>query len=185
MNTTRGLLSYIELCELVDAGVMTNVLPEQINSASIDITLGPTALKEAKPTQGNSHTLRLAARDKPRFIGVNTAHGLLLEPGAFALAASAQIFNLPNDISCEFKLKSSGARTGLNHLLAGWCDAGWHGSVLTLEYHNVLRYHAIELREGDAIGQMVFFRHTPVPAERSYAARGRYNGDKHAQGVKP
>jgi deoxycytidine triphosphate deaminase len=105
-------------------------------------------------------------------------------PGAFILAHSREVFNLPSDISAEYKLKSSMARIGLNHLNAGWCDSFWSGSVLTLELHNTTQNHAIQLRMGDPIGQMVFFRHAPVPEESSYKVRGRYNNDKTVSGIK-
>ena len=91
---------------------------------------------------------------------------------------------MPMDISAEYKLKSSMARIGLEHLNAGWCDAGWHGSVLTLELVNVTRHHSIIIRPGDPIGQMVFFRHAPVPPERPYATRGRYNTDRTVRTIK-
>jgi len=55
-----------------------------------------------------------------------------LAPSEFVLAETIETFNLPDDISAQFVLKSSRAREGLNHLLAGWCDPGWHGSKLTL-----------------------------------------------------
>lgn len=64
------------------------------------------------------------------------------------------------------------------------CDAGWNGSKLTLELCNLSRFHSIRIRPGDAIGQMVFFRHTEVPEDRSYAARGRYNGDTTVSAIK-
>ena len=100
-----------------------------------------------------------------------------LEPNQFILAQTVEMFNLPLDISAEYKLKSSMARIGLEHLNAGWADAGWHGSVLTLELKNISQCQRIRIRPGDAIGQIVFFRHKPVPYEKSYAARGRYNKD--------
>ena len=68
------------------------------------------------------------------------------------------------------------ARIGLEHLNAGWCDAGWTGSVLTLEFRNLTTFHEIELIYGDKIGQMVFFKHDPVEMDNSYAVKGRYNG---------
>jgi dCTP deaminase len=110
--------------------------------------------------------------------------GYLIAPDEFILAQSREIFNLPDHISAEYKLKSSMARIGLDHLNAGWCDAGWNGSVLTLELKNLTRYHEILIQEGDAIGQMILFSHTPVPPSRSYAVRGRYNGDKQVSGAK-
>jgi len=53
-----------------------------------------------------------------------------------------------------------------------------------LELKNITQYQRIRIRPGDAIGQMVFFRHKPVPLERSYAARGRYNKDQTVQTIK-
>lgn len=179
-----SLLSYSELCELVEQGVITNVKPEQINSASIDITIGAKILYE-NPDNPITH---IVLRDREPLVLHEwnlEQHGCFdLLPGQFILAQSEQVFNLPNNISCEYKLKSSMARIGINHALAGWCDAGWHGSVLTLELMNVTNTHTIQLQLGDAIGQMIFFKHAPVPAERSYAARGRYNNDKEVRGIK-
>ena len=107
-----------------------------------------------------------------------------MAPGEFILAHSMEKFNLPMDISCEFKLKSSGARSGLDNALATWCDPGWNNSTLTLELKNNLRFTHIILREGMFIGQMVFFRNVPVPKDKSYFIRGRYNGDSSVQEVK-
>jgi dCTP deaminase len=107
-----------------------------------------------------------------------------LQPNEFILAQTLEIFNLPDNICAEFKLKSSGARTGLENALATWCDCGWHGSVLTLELKNFLRYHTLKLTAGMPIGQMIFYRVPMVPKERSYATIGRYNKDKSVQVVK-
>lgn len=60
------------------------------------------------------------------------------------------------------------------------CDAGWHGSVLTLEFVNHNQYHAVRVRPGQKCGQMIFFRHEEVPGHASYATRGQYNGDLEA-----
>jgi dCTP deaminase len=105
-------------------------------------------------------------------------------PGAFFLACTQQKFNLPDNLSAEYKLRSHMARCGLNHMLAGWCDAGWHDSVLTLEFKNELQYSAIELMEGDPAGQIVCMRHLKVPPHASYASKGRFNGDHSAQPTK-
>lgn len=177
------LLSHNRLKRLVADGVITNVAPKQINAASIDITLGKKVLCECTPLS-ESRLISLGRKDKLTTFARDCTRGFVLLPGEFILAQSQQMFNLPNNISCEYKLKSSMARIGMDHALAGWCDAGWHGSVLTLELKNVTRLHSIELREGDAIGQMVFFEHEPVPADQSYAARGRYNNDTETTGVK-
>ena len=177
-----SLLSYTEICELIEQGVIENASYDNVNSASLDIRLAPNILIEDSSIIYDMPILRLY-RKQPLFTEKRMLPYTLL-PGDFILAASVEIFNLPNNISAEYKLKSSMARIGLEHLNAGWCDAGWHGSCLTLELKNMTRYHSIELNYKDPIGQIVFFKHTPVPDDKSYAVRGRYNGDTSVQGVK-
>lgn len=179
----------------MEDGVITNVKPEQINAASIDLTLGPKIMEEifnvhCDPTLNGmvnvsiGEAISLGARTPLPMREVECIDGYDLKPGEFILAHSQQIFNLPNNISAEYKLKSSMARIGLEHLNAGWCDAGWTGSALTLELKNMTQLNTIRIKHGDAIGQIVFFEHEPVPADRSYAARGRYNNDTTVTGVK-
>jgi dCTP deaminase len=103
-----------------------------------------------------------------------------MSPGEFVLAQTQEMFYLPNDLAFEYKLKSSMARNGLNHLLAGHADPGWHGSVLTLEFHNISQFHPLILKTGMKAGQLVFHRGEPVPAEASYAVRGQYNNTDQA-----
>lgn len=177
-----SLLSYNELRALQETGVITNSHPEQVNSSSIDITLGPNILIEVD-VHGSVNYSR---KEELTMYAHKLQQGgsYYLEPGEFILAQSEQVFNLPDWLSAEYKLKSGMARTGLNHLNAGWCDAGWNGSVLTLELVNVTRHHGIHISVGDRIGQMVFFRHKLVPTHASYALRGKYNGDLTVRGVK-
>lgn len=179
-----SLLSYNELLGLVEKNVIENAVITNINSASIDIRLGRYVMIESTNP-----------RDKYKLLGDKTSglemskfdlrnSQLVLHPGQFILAQSEEVFHLPENISAEYKLKSSMARLGLEHLNAGWCDAGWNGSVLTLELKNMTNNHHIIIKEGDKIGQIVFFSHSPVPKDMSYAKRGSYNGDKEVTGVK-
>ena len=180
-----SLLSHDQLMELVDRGVITNVQPEFVNAASIDLTLGAMVMRELVNKNVDSPVVSLSRKEKLEMTKVDLTHDTFyLHPGQFILACTEQEFNLPNNISAEYKLKSSMARIGLEHLNAGWCDAGWNGSVLTLELKNMTTDHIIELRKGDRIGQIVFFQHAPVADKDSYAARGRYNGDKSVSGAK-
>lgn len=175
------LLSHEELRRIVEQEIITPVDVKDINAASIDIHLGDTILWEDK----QAGTVDFRKREPVAFNEyVMDENGYLLEPGDFILAQSREVFNLPNWLSAEYKLKSSMARIGLEHMNAGWCDAGWNGSVLTLELKNMCQHHSIRIRPGDAIGQMIFFRHEPVAQEASYASRGRYNGDKTVKGIK-
>lgn len=181
-----GLLSYSQLELLAAAGVITNVQPEQINGTSIDITIGEYVMVEMCAPIGRLHTVELQKKQSLQQMRQKIhPQGYYLRPGEFVLVQSQQQFNLPLDISAEYKLKSSMARIGLEHLNAGWCDPGWHGSVLTLELKNMTQTHTIVLNIGDRIGQVVFFRHAPVPVAHCYAKRGRYNHDKQVEGAKP
>jgi dCTP deaminase len=175
----NGLVSYIGLVELVERGVITDVPHEHINGASIDVCIGNEILVE----RADNRLISLRDRDQLTMSAftIHGESGYALAPGEFILAHTVEKFNLPNDIACEFKLKSSGARIGLNNALATWCDPGWHGSALTLELQNINRHHPIVLCPGDRIGQMLFYHVDPVPEDRSYAVRGRYNGDASVQ----
>ena len=172
------LLGYNEICELIEQGVIESADYDCVNSASLDIHIGDHVLLEAD--EGSV----LVLRDRTPLKTVQHQLPFDVLPGEFVLASSREVFHLPNNISAEYKLKSSMARIALDHLNAGWCDAGWNGSVLTLEFKNVSNNHSIRLHKGDAIGQIVFFKHSPVPYDKSYEVRGRYNNDKTAQGVK-
>jgi dCTP deaminase len=166
------LLSYTELCELIEQGVIDAPI-ENVNASSIDITLDDTFLTECTEID-KSLFIDLSAKESIT-TSVQIGDVCMLSPGSFVLASSQETFNLPNNISAEYKLKSSMARNGLEHLNAGWCDAGWHGSKLTLELKNMNQYHHLILKPGMKIGQMIFFKHAPVPDHASYANKGRYN----------
>lgn len=177
------MLSYMQLCEIVDAGVITPVEHDAINASSIDIHLGDEIVVESGV--GGIVDPHLRTNFPQRKLSLKEIGGVYdLAPGEFVLAHSVEVFNLPRNISAEFRLKSSGARSGLNNLFACHCDAGWHGSTLTLELHNVLRFTKLRLTAGMRIGQMLFHEHKWVPVDRSYAARGRYNNDRSVQEVK-
>lgn len=179
------LLSYDELLGIVSAGVIAPVDVADINGTSIDVHLGGEILVERML---DDHEQRVSLRDKDHLnmhrVSLFAGEYYDLAPGEFVLAHTVEKFNLPEDISAEFKLNSSGARIGLENALATWCDPHWNGSVLTLELKNFTRFHTIRLHAGCRIGQMIFHRSVPVPADRGYAARGRYNGDTSVSGVK-
>lgn len=181
------VLSYLELEQLVHDGVIMGAQKEAINSASIDLHLGSLLLIENQSvSQGPDNMLYLNKKSALNVEKVDLCEAgqFVMHPGQFLLAQSVETFNLPNNISAEYKLKSSMARIGLEHMNAGWCDAGWHGSVLTLELKNITERHRIVLTAGDRIGQIVFFKHKAVPDSKSYATRGSYNMDKTVKGVK-
>lgn len=177
-----SLLSYTELCSLIEQGVIQNASYDAVNSASIDLHMGNTLLLERPPKEIKYLNKKSQMSSEELYLADGQSY--VISPDEFILASTREIFNLPNWLSAEYKLKSSMARLGLDHLNAGWADAGWNGSVLTLELKNVTRFSPIAVTAGDRIGQMVFFKHEPVPDDKSYAARGSYNGDLKATGVK-
>jgi len=139
--------------------------PELLNPASLDVRLGDYLMIESIESPDLKRLdISNRTQDDP----------YLLLPGEFCLAETLERFDLPEDISAQFVLKSSRAREGLNHLLAGWCDPGWHGSKLTLELKNERKHHPLPLYPELKIGQMVFHEMSSVPAQ-SYALVGHYN----------
>jgi len=139
--------------------------PELLNPASLDVRLGDHLMIESIQTP---ELQRIDISDRTQ------DDPYLLLSGEFCLAETLERFDLPEDVSAQFVLKSSRAREGLNHLLAGWCDPGWHGSKLTLELKNERTHHPLPLCPGLKIGQMVFHEMSSVPAQ-SYALVGHYN----------
>lgn len=173
-----SLLSYTELLELVNQGVIDAPI-ENINGSSIDITLDKIIRTEVR----NTDVVDLSKKQNiiTRECEIDSKYGYVINPGEFILASSREVFNLPGDIAAEYKLKSSMARNGLEHLNAGWCDPHWHGSKLTLELKNITEYHDLLIKEGMKVGQVVFFRTKPVPIEHGYAEKGQYNGQQKVQ----
>lgn len=137
---------------------------DQLNPASYDVRLGDMIIQE--------NDLEVSVVDN---------YSYYLQPGAFILAGTQEIFNLPDNICAQFTLKSSMARQGLTHNMAGWCDPGWHNSVLTMELCNLNQRRVIELKPGMKIGQMVFMR-LSASCENPYT--GRYNNDLTVKGAK-
>ncbi len=173
-----SLLSYTELVELVQQGVITGVKPESINGTSIDLHLGNEILVEASSEYNQVVDLGATPRQSVRRLRFDITDGYYdLAPGEGILAHTQEIFNLPDYISGEYYLNSSLARNHLEHLHAGHCDPGWHGSALTLEFVNMNRFHTLRLRPGMRCGQALLYRVTPVPKDRSYATIGNYNGN--------
>lgn len=143
-----------------------------INPASLDVRLGDQILLES--CEGPALVpYPLSDHDE--------GQPYWLRPGQFILAHTVEVFNLPDHMSAQFVLKSSRAREGLNNLLAGWADPGWHGSTLTLELQNVRQLQSVAIWPGMKIGQMVFHTMADAPM-RSYREVGRYNGDRSVQG---
>ena len=159
------ILCDFEISALCDGGMVEGYLPELINPASLDVRLASNLLIEAASSP------ELVPLD---LSGFDQEHPFPLKPGQFVLASTIEVFHLPSTVAAQFMLKSSRAREGLEHLMAGYCDPGWNGSQLTMELHNSRQLHPVGLWPGMRIGQMVFHRMSAAPL-RDYGQTGRYN----------
>lgn len=168
-----SLLSYTELVEeIVNAGVL-NAPIENVNPSSIDVRLGNTLLIQDLSDVVSS-TIDLADKQTiPLIRREMDESGYVIWPGEFLLASTLEWFDLSkrNDLAGGFKLKSSVARSGLEHLYAAHIDAGWSGN-LTLELVNVSRF-PLRIKPGMKIGQILWTRHQPVPDHAMYNAPGK------------
>ena len=138
---------------------------EQLNPASYDVLLGDEILLEVPPTDGRRTWLSYDLEEAP----------YLLSPGEFILGSTKEVVKVPNDLEAIFCLKSSRGREGYDHALAAYIDPGFEGRV-TLELHNMNRFHDLELTAGMRIGQLRFSALAERP-DRSYSQTGRYHGD--------
>jgi dCTP deaminase len=169
-----SLIAGNSLFDIIDKGYL-NALPENVNAASIDIRIGNEILVEAIPDEFFG-IIDIDAKESPEFETIKIGEGgYLVPPGQFFLAHSIEEFNLPDTISGQFILRSSMARAGLNHLMAGWADAGFNNAQLTFEFKNESQYHNLLIKPGMRVGQMIFSEHEDV-GDQSYAKKGNYNG---------
>jgi len=158
--------SIRELCR--EHAMVVPFSEDQLNPASYDLLLGDLIMVETVETP----TMQ------PLNIGDCTeVNPFWLKPGEFILAQTKELFNIPDWAAAQFVLKSSRAREGIEHLLAGFADPGFHGSVLTLELQNARKLHPVALWPGMKIGQCVFYELSSKP-EVSYAIKGHYNKDE-------
>lgn len=168
------ILCDTEIRVLCAAGMVEPYDPRLVNPASLDVRLG--------------YELMVEVEEYPDLIpidiaGHTQAQPFWLRPGEFVLGCTIERFALPVDIAAQFALKSTRARQGIEHLMAGYCDPGWTGSKLTLELQNARRLYPVALWPEMPIGQLVFHRMSKPPA-RDYSVTGHYNHDLSVQSAK-
>ena len=156
-----------EIAKLCRAGMITPFDDYLINPASLDVGLGDHIMIELE-SQQDLHPADIINHTKE--------NPYLLYPDEFILAQTLEVFNIPDTVSGQFALKSSLARLGFEHLLAGWIDPGFNNSVLTLELKNARKHQPLPLWPGMRIGQIIFMQMASTP-DVSYRDSGRYNDD--------
>lgn len=139
--------------------------PEQVNPASYDLKLDNQFI--------DLHTGKSIVADQ---INLGTAKfdfysgaGAIYSPPTAILASTWEYIKIPYYLCACVYLKSSLARMGLDHALAGWVDPGFDGN-LTLELH---AHRDITLHAGQRVIQIVLYE-LDSPAINPY--HGKYKG---------
>ncbi len=169
------ILSDGEIREFIEKGSLqiSPLRDEQIQPASVDITLGDTFSMIADSSVG------IIKADEPAVYKTITADKYLLLPGQFILATTKEYFKIPNDLTAFVEGRSSWGRLGLFIQNAGWVDPGFEGEI-TLELFNANKC-AIELNVGVRIGQLVFAQ---MRKEAIEPYCGKYQKQRNATGSK-
>src|SRR5690606_10130865 len=156
-------LNHSQIEALIEQGHMKQTDRECINPASLDVRLGREIMLEDAPASGTAIDYR---KRQPLTMTTYSLpdDGIIIQPGQFCRARSSEICNFPDALAALVRIKSSMGRIGLEHMDAGFVDPGCHGSR-TLEFKSMTQHHAIHLRPGDRIGQLVFLRGDEVEAE--------------------
>ena len=167
------ILPDFEIVCLARRGMVNPYDPKLVNPASLDVRLGENMLIEDKQT----------AELQPFSIaGFTKESPFALQPREFVLAETFERFKLPDSVAGQLALKSSRAREGIEHLMAGYIDPGYEGR-LTLELVNARVLHPVPLWPGMRIAQIVFHKMSLLP-NNDYSVTGRYQGDQKVQASK-
>ena len=146
------------------AGMVNPFSSEHIGPCSIDLTLADHILIESLDDQGGP------------WAEVDINKPYLLAPKQFCLASTHEVITIPEDMCGQIILRSSAARAGLNHALAGFLDPGFSGQV-TLELTNQLQLASFKLHAGQRLVQLIL--HTlNAPTGAPYALRGNYQNQR-------
>ena len=137
-----------------------------INPASINLRIGTAVQVEAESGRLQEIDLR----------DFTAAHPFWVQPGEWLLTHTAELITLPPNMEAEVCLRSSAARAGWDHCLAGYVDPGWSGK-LTLEFQNVRRYKQLPLYPGQQLCQLRL-RYLSTDPVTHYGQTGRYQGDQ-------
>ena len=139
-----------------------------LSPSSLDLTLGDTILIESVDPSNDGWAP----------LSINSTYNVT--PQQFILATTAETITLPKDVSAQVVLRSSAARAGWDHCLAGWIDPGFSGQI-TLELRNNRQLHSLPIQTGMRLVQLVCFSLSCHPS-LSYASKGNY---QHQRGVTP
>lgn len=140
-----------------------------VNPASVNLRIGTTLVVESPG--GGTYEVDIS--------GNHLGNPFLVDPGEWILTHTQEVITLDADQEAEVCLRSSAARAGWQHALAGYIDPSWSGRI-TLEFQNVRRYQVLPIYPGLQLCQLRLRRLDRAP-DRGYAETGRYQGDMGVQ----
>ena len=143
-----------------------------INPASVNLRIGTTLVVESPG--GGTYEVDITEN--------HAGNPFLVDPGEWILTHTQEIVTLTDKMEAEVCLRSSAARAGWQHALAGYIDPGWSGRI-TLEFQNVRRFQVLPIYPGLQLCQLRV-RALDLAPIASYSQTGRYNGDMGVQGNK-
>ena len=96
--------------------------------------------------------------------GTKVAGPFVLEPGHTVQVISAEVFNLPANVTGHVTYKTSLTQKGIWALTVGIVDPGWDGPISTtlLNFSKV----AYAISEGDAFLRVILLEHAPAKDEK-------------------
>lgn len=155
---------------------ITPFYKENVNPASLDLTLGNAWIDLYDESMHTGPvTLYPSSRFREMLYEIKKAvHRLLFQPvpqhkPTSILAITEEWIDLSDNMAADIKLKTTPARKGLNHTLAGWIDPGYEGR-LTLTLHAT---QTVTLVPGQRVCQIIVYQLDDVPV-RSYRKTGHY-----------
>jgi len=164
------ILSDHSLTGLACQGLVDPFIEANVQGSSIDLTLGDSIKIEA-PMLANGDLTKATWSNQPI-----DGEPYYLTPGEFILAHTAETITIPQGCAAMVLLRSSAARAGYEHSLAGWCDPGFSGQI-TLELRNNCRFHHLPVEAGMRLCQLVVHK-LDESAVLHYGLRGNYQGQK-------
>lgn len=136
-----------------------------INPASVNLRIGTVLVVESPA--GGTYEVDISTN--------SVGNPFMVDPGEWILTHTLEIVSLPPNFEAEVCLRSSAARAGWQHALAGYVDPSWSGR-LTLEFQNVRRFEVLPIYPGLQLCQLRV-RQLSMTPERGYDLTGRYQGD--------
>lgn len=166
--------------------ILDGVLPDQISENSVDGSLGQYIFIDALSPEFFAVSYDWYYQNKPilkngkEYYKIDITKPFYLKPGMFILAYIDEFIGTTanSNLCMQFLLKSTPARHGLDHNLAGFIETGYFNR-LCLE---LTSKEPIIIQKGMLIGQFVF--HTTTKDNQDYSQKQSYQKTNDLQELK-